>query len=107
MSPRVLKRIVGQFVPAGKSRVWHNALMDYGAALPSDLKRSVPALTKQSKFDGSFRQLRGNILKNVILSKNLHISVLKTMIRDERIDAALSELSREGFIKIHDEIVTI
>ncbi len=102
-----LKEIVIRFVPRGKSRIWHNALMDYGAALPAGIKKSIPPLTRQKKFHGSFRQLRGKIIKIMLQSKLLHISLLGEMINDARFDAALLELKKEGFIRIESDMVII
>jgi A/G-specific adenine glycosylase len=107
ISPKALKEIAAQFVPAGKSRVWHNALMDYGAALPREAKRRVPPLTKQSAFHGSFRQLRGKVLKFMLTAKKVPESALEERFQDERLGAVLSGLAEEGFIKIRNKMVTI
>ncbi len=54
-------------IPKGKSRDWHNALMDYGALELTAKKTKIKPLSKQSKFEGSDR-VRGWILKQ--LTKN-------------------------------------
>jgi A/G-specific adenine glycosylase len=50
-------------------RVWNWALMDYGAALkkltPNPSRRSAH-YTKQSPFEGSFRQLRGRLVRSLV-----------------------------------------
>ncbi|MDR1057954.1 MAG: A/G-specific adenine glycosylase [Treponema sp.] len=50
-------------------RTWYYALMDYGAALkklaPNPGRRSAH-YKKQGKFEGSFRQLRGSLLRTLL-----------------------------------------
>lgn len=65
VSDRQLLPILQALLPRGHAREWYSALMDYGAAL----KRRQPALTRrsagysrQSRFQGSFRQLRAKLL---------------------------------------------
>ena len=107
VSMKSLKEIVINFVPRGKSRVWHNALMDYGSALSTEIKKSIPPVTTQKKFHGSFRQLRGKIIKILLNEKMLQISVLSALLRDDRMDKALTDLRNEGFIRIDHEMVII
>jgi A/G-specific adenine glycosylase len=50
-------------------RVWYWALMDYGAALKkaaSNPNRRSAHYTRQSRFEGSFRQRRGTILRSLV-----------------------------------------
>ena len=37
-------------LPKGRSRDWHNALMDYGSTIATARKTGIAAKTKQSKF---------------------------------------------------------
>lgn len=57
---------VRRTVPVGQSRDWYAALMDYGTHLKSlhgNNTRKVQGYTKQSKFKGSNREVRGAILR--------------------------------------------
>jgi A/G-specific adenine glycosylase len=50
-------------------RKWYWALMDYGAALKKlrpNPNRQSAHYTKQSPFEGSFRQLRGRLIKSLV-----------------------------------------
>jgi A/G-specific adenine glycosylase len=50
-------------------RKWYWALMDYGAALKkitANPNRKSAHYTQQSRFEGSFRQLRGNLMKSLL-----------------------------------------
>jgi len=57
---------VRRTLPEGQSRQWYAALMDYGTHLKSlhgNNTRVVKGYTKQSKFKGSNREVRGAILR--------------------------------------------
>ncbi len=84
-------------------REWYYALMDYGTALSKTVvnpNRKSKHYTKQSKFEGSNRQVRGGILK-VLLEKG-------SLTREDLVDAStydrdrvypvLEELEKEGFV---------
>lgn len=64
--------IVHQTLLVGNARRWYNALMDYGAlSLTASLSGITPR-TKQTRFQGSTRQVRSTILK-MLLSVYNHI----------------------------------
>jgi A/G-specific adenine glycosylase len=56
-------------------REWYAALMDYGSTLPKIIKhnpnKQSKHYTKQSKFEGSDRQIRGKILNILLETKKL------------------------------------
>lgn len=75
-------------------RKWHWALMDYGSYLKRNGVRTNEQskhYTKQSKFEGSLRQLRGEILRQ------LHADNQPK--GDERLKSALAGLERDGLIQ--------
>ena len=53
-------------LPKGRSRDWHNALMDYGATHLTSRKSGIRPKTRQSKFEGSDRQIRARILRHMV-----------------------------------------
>lgn len=58
--------LVQQHLDINQPRIWYWAVMDYGSFLKSSLpnpSRSSRHYTKQSKFEGSNRQIRGLILR--------------------------------------------
>ncbi len=85
-------------------RNWYYALMDYGAMLkqthPNPGRRSAH-YTRQSPFEGSNRQLRGNILKLLVRKPALTGAEIARVLdkSEEKISAVLSQLEKEGFIK--------
>jgi A/G-specific adenine glycosylase len=60
-----------QLVPQGRSREWHNALMDYGSLCLTSRRTGIRPLTKQSKFQGSKRWYRGRLIKELIHSEGM------------------------------------
>ncbi len=58
-----LEALALQCLPKGRSREWHNALMDYGATLLTSRKTGIRPKTTQTRFEGSDRQLRAKLLR--------------------------------------------
>ncbi len=63
LSTQELWAIAEQCLPRGRSREWHNALMDYGALLQTARKTGIRPVSQQSSFEGSDRQLRASVLR--------------------------------------------
>jgi A/G-specific adenine glycosylase len=85
-------------------REWYYALMDYGVMLKKTLKnpsRKSAHHTRQSKFEGSDRQVRGAILKLLISDRSLsEQDFIQSIARDEsKIKQILLSLEQEGFIR--------
>src|SRR3989344_2286243 len=77
---------------------WHWALMDYGAHLKrSGIRNNVRSAhyTKQSKFEGSLRQVRGEILRQL---HNGPSSLKNLKFKSSNIQNALASLARDGLI---------
>jgi len=77
--------------------------MDYGTHLKkSGVRNNAKSkhYTKQSKFEGSQRQLRGRILKKA--QKNRSIENIHEEFKDERLDGVLDSMQSEGLIKLQD-----
>lgn len=90
--------IAKRLIPRGKSAEWHNALMDYGAALPPKVKKLYPPLTRQSSFKGSKREARGYILRILLKEKAINKHELMKMISHKEKEAILNQLKAENFI---------
>ena len=74
-------------------RKWHWALMDYGAYLKRSGVRNnhrSAHYTKQSKFEGSLRQMRGQILRDLMNGRKGR--------KGEKWEKALAGLARDGLI---------
>ncbi|MFQ3620478.1 MAG: A/G-specific adenine glycosylase [Spirochaetales bacterium] len=85
-------------------RGWYYALMDYGAYIGKEVpnpNRRSKHFTKQSPFEGSYRQLRGKIL-SVLLASASGISLndlnSRLTFSPEKTSRALRDLVKEGFV---------
>jgi len=94
-----LKNIALAVIPKGKSCIWHNALMDYGATVLTARKTGIKPLSKQSKFEGSDRQVRGTIVKLLLKEKKLSIAKLKKEFDEEKVSRVLNKMEKEEIIK--------
>lgn len=65
-SLETIRLFAERLVPKRLSRDWHNGLMDYSRlALPKQLA-GVPPLSRQTRFEGSARQVRGEIIRMLL-----------------------------------------
>lgn len=90
-------------------RQWYWALMDYGTHLKQTRGNNVSQskhYARQSKFEGSRRQIRGRILKHLI-GEPCPLPVLRQLVPDERTAAVVDDLMREGFIEERDGLVRL
>lgn len=81
-------------------RAFYWAIMDYGTELKSTLgnvSRRAKSYAKQSKFDGSDRQIRGHILR-ILGEKSLAKTELSQEIGDPRFDKIMADLLCENLI---------
>src|SRR3989344_4303654 len=103
VSDKTLLPLIKRSLREKEPREWYSALMDYGAHLGETLPKTTNPnrrskhYTKQAKFEGSLRQLRGKILK-LLLHHPMDISTLHGAIKDIRTSRALRELVKEGMI---------
>ena len=58
-----LQRVADAVLPRGRSRDWHNALMDYGALVLTSRATGIAPLTTQGPFEGSRRSYRSRLVK--------------------------------------------
>lgn len=81
-------------------REFYWALMDYGTYLKQtvgNLNKLSRGYTKQSKFEGSRRQVRGAILR-VLSNESQTLNMLMSHITDDRLPAVLADLQQEGLV---------
>ncbi len=92
--------LIEKTLDAHNAREWYWALMDYGAYLATQIDNPNSRskhYTKQKRFEGSVREVRGGILK-ILLLKSQTLDGFKKIFKDERLFTALSQLEKEGFI---------
>ncbi len=96
-----------------KYREWYWALMDYGSHIKSVVKnpnRRSAHYSKQSKFEGSVRQLRGEFIRQCGKGKITKIALLAPYKKSdkERAEKALASLIKDGILVIDKKLyVTI
>jgi A/G-specific adenine glycosylase len=84
-------------------RKWYWALMDYGAALkkltPNPSRKSAH-YTRQSKFEGSFRQLRGALIRSLVSQgpATAEELVRRTETEPEKLYQALEALEKDSMV---------
>jgi len=70
ISDRQLRALSLEIAPTNKTREWFGALMDYGALKQTARRTGIPkAGVSQSAFEGSDRQIRGWIVKQVLSNR--------------------------------------
>ncbi len=85
-------------------REWYYALMDYGASLRSadgNPNTRSAAYARQSRFEGSLRQLRGRVLEVMLALRSADRRGIGRRLPapDPRLGRALRELVAEGFLR--------
>ncbi len=95
-----------------RPREWYFALMDYGSFLKKTQRnpnRKSKHHTKQSKFEGSLRQIRGTLLKKLVDGKKHKKSELLALYKKDldKAQNALQGLISEGFIQEKSNYIKI
>ncbi len=99
-SEKQLFEIATELLPLGKSRDWHNALMDYGATFLTSRKTGISPTSKHVRFKGSDREKRGQILKFVLENKEASFTDLRKLLSTNKtnLDAILEKMIKEGLL---------
>lgn len=93
--------LVSQTLDHEHPREWYWALMDYGAYLKQtigNLTRQSQSYVKQSTFQGSRRQIRGQVIRLLSL-RSCTRTTLQQHVPDERLEGVLDELLAEHLIR--------
>ncbi len=103
VSDKELLPLVARTLDTRDPRTWYYALMDYGVMLketyPNPSRRSKHHHT-QSRFEGSHRQLRGAILKALLVRPHTEGQLVEKIKRPSPdIAQTLKELAQERFIE--------
>lgn len=112
VTDREILPLVEVTVDNGRPREWYYALMDYGSMLTKAVRN--PNLrsahySRQSPFEGSNRQIRGQILRILLDAGTLSTSDLqKRLSADrERVGKILTGLEKDGFLVREGERISI
>jgi len=105
ISLKELEKFAINIIPPNKSRDWHNALMDYGASVLTANKTKIKSLGKQSKFEGSDREVRGWIIKNLTKEQSLNKQKIEDFFPKKDIENILSTMRKENLIIEKNDII--
>ena len=109
ISNRRLEEFALQLVPPRRARDWLNALMDYSRlALPRRIPR-IPPANKQSRYAGSRRQIRGEIVRRLTAkSRTTTTAVARTLdCTIEDAQAAARSLERESVVVVKNQTIRL
>jgi A/G-specific adenine glycosylase len=99
ISDKYLWSLAERCLPKGKSRDWHNALMDYGALFLTAQKTGIKPKTRQTRFEGSDRQIRARIIRILLQSDASLLTITRALDSDSlSIQRILDKLVREEII---------
>ncbi len=102
LSQKELEVFALSVLPRGKSRDWHNALMDYGSQVLTSRKSGVAPVSKQPKFAGSRRMYRGKIVKLLIAEGSLSVSAPGSLLQKDEpfVRDVLADLEKGGLVAV-------
>ena len=109
---KVILKLTKKTIDLTNPREWYYGLMDYGVMLKKnhpELNKKSVHYRKQSKFKGSNREIRGEILKMLLEEKALEeIEIIQKIDKNpEKVKEILYIMSKEGFIKKSNQYYTI
>jgi A/G-specific adenine glycosylase len=106
MDTKTMQGIAEQLLPKGKAYEWNQALMDYSSSV---LKKEKIPIVKQSRFIGSNRFYRGQIIKYLTKVETAHITDLLTLLKlpSEKIENILAGLEKDTLVVVQDGRVSI
>jgi len=105
ISDREIMPFVEEALDRSNPRKWYWALMDYGAALKklkTNPNRRSAHYTRQSAFTGSFRQIRGSLIRALVSGAPASAEEIRTRLdvpaEEEDFYRALYALCRESIV---------
>ena len=113
LSDKQLLPLVGRALAESgmEPREFYAALMDYGAHLKKQgvkLNSKSKHYARQSKFEGSARQLRGAILRELLKHHSTFSTLMEHIPRNQQeVAHELSRLMAEGLVKLHGRLFAV
>jgi A/G-specific adenine glycosylase len=104
--------LVAQTVDIFNPREWYYALMDYGVMLKREFKisnKKSAHYARQSRFEGSDRQIRGQIIRLLTREGAISLNDLIDQLGcdSQRAHRIITDLSNEGLIGLHKGVFSI
>jgi len=107
ISQKHLSEIALEVIPVDKSRIWHNALMDYGALAATARKTKIKSKSTQSTFKGSEREVRGKILKLLLEKKNVKKTDLVAFFSHKNLEEIILRMKADGLLSEKKGVLSI
>ena len=109
LSPAALQAVAEAALPRGRSRDWHNALMDYGSLVLTARATGLAPRTRQTPFAGSHRQRRARLLRSVLERGPLSVSDAAAALDLTPADcrAVVDSLAADGLVTLRGDQVTV
>lgn len=104
VSDNALRAVLDELIPKNNPRDFYWALMDYGTHLKETIgnhSRRSAVYAKQSRFEGSNRQVRGRILRALHAGELSEEALLETL-ADQRAAIIIADMLAEGLIERHN-----
>jgi len=109
LGDRGLQTIAEAVLPRGRSRDWHNALMDYGALVLTARATGIAPRTRQGAFVGSRRWYRSLLLQALLERGPQRLDQLAVALDvTPDVAAELADLlTRDGLVRRHGDCVRV
>ncbi len=106
---RDVQSVADSVLPRGRSRDWHNALMDYGALVLTARRTGIPSPSRQGRFEGSRRQYGARLLR-LLLSGGPATSTDLAAALGLELDATdeiAALLERDGLVRRDEGLIVV
>lgn len=104
MSDKELQSIADNVLLRGKSRDWHNALMDYGSQVLTSSSTGISPTSSQTGYDGSSRQVRGAVIRALTTSDEIDFAEIKSLldcvVKDSKLQSIMDGLISDGLVEL-------
>ncbi len=104
MSDKELQSIADNVLLRGKSRDWHNALMDYGMQVLTSSSTGISPTSSQTGYDGSSRQVRGAVIRALTTSDEIDFAEIKSLldcvVKDSKLQSIMDGLISDGLVEL-------
>jgi A/G-specific adenine glycosylase len=109
LGDRELQAVADAVLPRGRSRDWHNALMDYGSLVLTARRTGIASRGRQGTFEGSRRQKRARALRRLLKHGPQRLEELATALGIAPGEAAeiVDLLRRDGLVTVSGGTVGI
>ena len=103
MSDKQLQSIADEVLLRGRSRDWHNALMDYGSQVLTTSSTGISPTSTQECYEGSSRQVRGAVIRVLTTSDEVEFGELKALldceVKDSELESIIKQLNSDGLVE--------